>query len=534
MFQAEFNYNGIKTNILCNSNDKIGNICKEFAKKEKVDINSIYFIYSGSQIDRQSTLYQTANSFDKIRNQMNILVYSNNISNENKSIVQSKQIICPKCGENSKIEIKDYKISLFECKNGHKINNMLLDEFENSQKIDLSKIICDSCKNNNMGECFNNTFFRCCTCKINLCPLCKDNHIKGHNIINYEESKYICDDHREYYYSYCKTCKKNLCTLCENNHNNHEIIYFGQIIQNKDDLKNELNDLRKRIDKFNDEIIKIINILNKVKENMEVYYKIKQIIINNIENKNRNYEILYNLMKNSHNNDMMDINNVINDESINNKFNILLNLYKKMINEDNEDEIRMIYKINKNESSIRILGSKFVENNKDYCKIIYNDNEYELDNEFNINDIDHNDEELEIKLKGIKNITNMSSMFCMCKELISLPDISKIDTTKVTDMSGMFDVCSSLSSLPDISNWNTSNVTNMSGLFHNCSSLISLPDISKWNTSNVTNMSYIFSGCKSLESLPDISKWNISNVTKKNKMFDSCNNNLNIPDKFKN
>ena len=54
----------------------------------------------------------------------------------------------------------------------------------------------------------------------------------------------------------------------------------------------------------------------------------------------------------------------------------------------------------------------------------------------------------------------------------------------------MFSGCKSLLSLPNISKWNTSNVTNMSCLFDKCNSLSSLPDISKWNTSNVINMSF--------------------------------------------
>ena len=89
-------------------------------------------------------------------------------------------------------------------------------------------------------------------------------------------------------------------------------------------------------------------------------------------------------------------------------------------------------------------------------------------------DIDYrydNKEEFEIKLKGINNITNMSCMFCGCKSLSSLPDISK---------------------------WNTSNVNNMSYMFYGCESLSSLPDISKWNTSNVYNMSVMFRGYDSL------------------------------------
>ena len=44
----------------------------------------------------------------------------------------------------------------------------------------------------------------------------------------------------------------------------------------------------------------------------------------------------------------------------------------------------MIYKINKNENSVRIFGSKFVEHKKDICKAIYNGNEYELQNPFKL------------------------------------------------------------------------------------------------------------------------------------------------------
>jgi len=46
----------------------------------------------------------------------------------------------------------------------------------------------------------------------------------------------------------------------------------------------------------------------------------------------------------------------------------------------------------------------------------------------------------------------------------------------------------------------------MDSKFYNFSSLISLPDISKWNTSNVKDMSYMFCLCSSLISLTDISK----------------------------
>ena len=76
---------------------------------------------------------------------MNILVYDkeqNDNINENNTI-KSKDVICPECKENILMKIKDYRINLYECKNNHTKNNILFDEYENLQKIDISKIKCD-------------------------------------------------------------------------------------------------------------------------------------------------------------------------------------------------------------------------------------------------------------------------------------------------------------------------------------------------------------------------------------------------------
>ena len=77
---------------------------------------------------------------------------------------------------------------------------------------------------------------------------------------------------------------------------------------------------------------------------------------------------------------------------------------------------------------------------------------------------------------------------------------------RITNMNSMFSYCNSLISLPDISKWNTSNVKEMNDTFTGCNSILSLRDISKWSTSNVKVMSAMFSKFYSLISLPDISK----------------------------
>ena len=139
---------------------------------------------------------------------------------------------------------------------------------------------------------------------------------------------------------------------------------------------------------------------------------------------------------------------------------------------ENEDlsYINIIYDINKEIGyEIKIFGYYFVNNNKNKCKMIIDNMEYEITSIYNIKNYNYNS--LNIKLMGIDKISDMSWMFCGCSSLSSLPDISKLNTNNVTNMSFMFDRCSSVSSLHDISKWITNNATNMSWMFSGCSSL---------------------------------------------------------------
>ena len=89
-------------------------------------------------------------------------------------------------------------------------------------------------------------------------------------------------------------------------------------------------------------------------------------------------------------------------------------------------EINIIYNINKDENYIKIFGSKFVKNNKNICKMKINNKEYEIIEEYSAKNFNNNI--LNIKLKGIENVADMSDIFRECSSLISLPDISKWDT----------------------------------------------------------------------------------------------------------
>ena len=72
-----------------------------------------------------------------------------------------------------------------------------MNEYEETQKIDISKIICDICKINNKNNSYNNVFNICNTCNKNMCPLCNSGHDKNHMIINYDDKNYICKKHND-------------------------------------------------------------------------------------------------------------------------------------------------------------------------------------------------------------------------------------------------------------------------------------------------------------------------------------------------
>ena len=190
------------------------------------------------------------------------------------------------------------------------------------------------------------------------------------------------------------------------------------------------------------------------------------------------------------------------------KDEIEINVYEKDKTRIN-DTIK--YRVRSKDDKVQIFGEVFVKNNKNNFRIIILDNnkEYELFAFYDLKKFGGyvKNRTIEIKLKQIHEPTDLSMMFQGCRELISLPDLSYLNTDNITDISYMFSNCSLLTSLPDLSSWNTSKVKNMSSLFYGCSSLTSISDISYWDTSNVTDMSFLFYNCASLQSFPDISRW---------------------------
>ena len=174
MVEVEFNYQQNKIIIQANLEDFLESIINKYVNKSKLDINKIYFISNGKNINKKDKLVNIMSESDKKNKHIIILVYFiNNIINiKNTNIKKSNDIICPECKEMCKYEIKDFKIKLYGCKKGHIKENIKLNEFENNQVIDISQIKCDVCKKENKANTFNNEFYKCYECKMNLCPLC--------------------------------------------------------------------------------------------------------------------------------------------------------------------------------------------------------------------------------------------------------------------------------------------------------------------------------------------------------------------------
>lgn len=123
-------------------------------------------------------------------------------------------------------------------------------DFNNTQKIDLSKITCDKCKDKNKANTFNNGFYICVNCKQNLCPICKYQHEKennAHNIIKYDLKFFICQKHNDFYVNYCQDCKKNICFACIKEHKEHNNISFSNIIPNVNEIKEKLLEIKTNI-----------------------------------------------------------------------------------------------------------------------------------------------------------------------------------------------------------------------------------------------------------------------------------------------
>ena len=137
MFNAIFNYNGKEMKIQCKLSEQMKDIFQKYKLKTNIN-NNVFYLYNGTKINEELKLEEIINSHDKNLNQLNILVYDET-TEDNKTLKESKEILCPICKENVIIDLKNYKLEM-KCKNNH-VNKISFKNYNN--KIDLSKIICN-------------------------------------------------------------------------------------------------------------------------------------------------------------------------------------------------------------------------------------------------------------------------------------------------------------------------------------------------------------------------------------------------------
>mgnify|MGYP002624806726 CR=1 FL=1 len=440
--------------------------------------------------------------------------------------------------ENQKIfliTLKNYDKSLIDNDTNENHKNNLLNEYKT--KIEKEgKLLCQKCGG------ANKQFYKCFDCELILCQDCKEKS-RHDNLIEYELFN-ILVQHQLGYESNYRSRSININAI--------------------DDVENNINleELKQKICKIKEKIDDIIDRLNKIKENLDFYYKVNCIINNNL--KENNYEISQtNETINADKKDIIKkINGIISIQ--NNKFEGILNNLRKISNfkapsntnstscketsknnstnktrnkdiahsnnrqlnisdsnnqtTEQTEGIVMKLKFEKKDDklkNLRIFGDKFVENNKQCKMFIDNKNEVtiynnstrstgtlppykEIKSQIDLKDIELN-LNIIIYLKSSEIITNLSEMFCNCDNLFSFEAISSDTNLNITNMSKMFYNCSSLKLL-NITNWNISNVTDINAIFYNCKKL----------------------DLEDLEFLSDIENWNTSNVTDMSFAFSKC------------
>ena len=382
MMKVIFNYKGNETIIQCKINETMEEVLNKY--KSQIEIDNVYYLYNGNNINEKNKLEEIVNNEDRGLNIMKILVYDINEKVDNKNI---KEIICPECNENVIININEYKLGI-KCNNNH--NNIILFKEYKNKIIDIR---CNKC-NKNKNDILNNELYICLKCKINLCPLCKLNHEKDHDIINYDNKNYICNKHNENYIKYC--CNKNICMYCENEHKNHKSIYYGDILPDiNDEIKEYIDKLKKEIEDIKN---KLNNIMNNIMDNINIYYNIYNNIIDNYKKKRKNYEILQNINEFNNYNKIIikDIKEIINDKDINNKLKNIINIYNK-INKIEEIKYYDNY----------IIGEFEIKENNKEIRIINSYEQYLRESNFEIKDEYKNEEEIKENIEIIMNDKNI-------------------------------------------------------------------------------------------------------------------------------
>ena len=292
-----FFYQRRTVNIHCKVTEQLKEIFKKFIYKinPSYSLKEFDFYYEDDKLD------------DDSKNLSEIISGDNNI---NLSAERKLRIIkCPECICNDCIINEDnYRLIFYGCKYNH-IVSKLLNEYDQSQKVNFSQIVCNKngC-NEKMSDNFQD-FYKCLTCsKImkHTYYLCnkhssKKEHDEAHVTVRYDDKNYYCENHYQKFIEYCFKCKTDLCRNCLDDHNK-----TGHLVKSYESLAPNLEDIRENLNSINEKIGNLRCSIDSIKESLdgalkmyENYYKIATDITEKYENYNKdfkNYRVLRNFL----------------------------------------------------------------------------------------------------------------------------------------------------------------------------------------------------------------------------------------------
>ena len=290
-------------------------------------------------------------------------IYKKYFCEKNKKFINKEQytlIRCNICLCYPFIKIIPYicKINiLLKCNCG--LKNISLNEiYEKYISNPINNLSCSKHLNNEAEK-------YCLNCKLFLCKYCNLWHIKKYNKIhkieNIDSVFNICKKHGNNYFGFCNKCQLNICDCCTE-HQNHTIILF-QRYQKLINIKEKI----KKIFEYEKNIFpEIYNENNYDSNNIEIKKNIKErniellnllkyfIYIYNVNIKNLNFQILYNIDMNSSFNPKNSMNKTIFVEIS----NIPISYYSKPVHFYNNYDIE---DISYSEKEQKIIVSKKID-----------------------------------------------------------------------------------------------------------------------------------------------------------------------------
>ena len=166
-----FNFEGVGVTIQClKEEESMKDICQKYVNKIDKNINSLIFLYGGNQLNFNLNFNQQANSLDKERNIMKILVYKN----------EDNECVCPKCGEKIKFNTEKIDEIILSINNIKDTINGTKYSIDNVIKISTDNIVNIQLKNVNLVLNTLNEDIKKINIKLN--NLLNNNKIKTENI----------------------------------------------------------------------------------------------------------------------------------------------------------------------------------------------------------------------------------------------------------------------------------------------------------------------------------------------------------------